>query len=50
MPSNDDIAMHKSFHELECLLMSDPFGVQIFEGFMNVSCFGLKLIENYAVP
>jgi len=28
--SNDDFARYDSFHELGCLLMHDPFSVQIF--------------------
>jgi len=43
--SNDDFARHISIHELERLLMCDPYS-EIFEGFMNVSCFDLHLIES----
>jgi len=41
--SNDAFARQNNFHELKCLLMSDPFSVKIFEGFVNVSYFGLCL-------
>jgi len=37
--SNDNFARYNGFHELECLLLYDPFSVHIFDGFVNVSCF-----------